>query len=475
MNKTREMRIQEHRKFMEDRATAYLKPLMIDILKERPEDILDYIGLWVQTKGKEIKATLKGNVPANVLQPKLDQQQINLPSQVIPDAPKPESVKQLSKAEIPLSPDIPLPPQDQLPHPAASKENLAPEPTDPKSPGASLDKPPQVKPHSNSSLSSEASKSHLEDDPDRFEKMNAKKNAHKKKMGISAEVYGNYNQLADFKPPFIEKTAEQLAQIKKTLGLSFMFKNLDEKDFEAVVGAMGVKNFGVGEFVIRQGDDGAELFIVGEGTLSCQKLFPGKEEPTFLKTYKPGEVFGELSLMYNAPRAASIFSDGDSVCFSLDRDTFNNIVKGAAVKRRNLFEEFLGKVDILTDLEPYERSKICDCLNTETFALGDFVIREGEEADRFYLIMEGTGEALKEIDGQLTKVFEYQPNTYFGELALLNNDKRKASIRVTSEKMLVASLDRNSFKRMLGPIEEILKRNSDKYAKYAGVAEVKAD
>jgi cAMP-dependent protein kinase regulator len=60
-----------------------------------------------------------------------------------------------------------------------------------------------------------------------------------------------------------------------------------------------------------------------------------------LKTYVPGEAFGELALLYNAPRAASIVSKTDSVCYILDRDTFNNIVKDAAAKKREMYENFL--------------------------------------------------------------------------------------------------------------------------------------
>jgi cAMP-dependent protein kinase regulator len=54
--------------------------------------------------------------------------------------------------------------------------------------------------------------------------------------------------------------------------------------------------------IIKQGDEGECLFFVGEGTLDCSKIFPDKEEPTFLLAYRPGMVFGELALLYNAPR-----------------------------------------------------------------------------------------------------------------------------------------------------------------------------
>jgi len=54
------------------------------------------------------------------------------------------------------------------------------------------------------------------------------------------------------------------------------------------------------------------------------------EKPTFLKNYVPGEAFGELALLYNAPRAATITSLENSKLYSLDRNTFNCIVKGSA-------------------------------------------------------------------------------------------------------------------------------------------------
>lgn len=48
------------------------------------------------------------------------------------------------------------------------------------------------------------------------------------------------------------------------------------------------------------------MFIVEEGILDCTKVFKIGEDPKFLKSYKPGELFGDLALLYNAPRAATI-------------------------------------------------------------------------------------------------------------------------------------------------------------------------
>jgi len=43
------------------------------------------------------------------------------------------------------------------------------------------------------------------------------------------------------------------------------------------------------------------LYVVESGELDCFKLFAGNTEQTHLKIYKPGEAFGELALLYNAP------------------------------------------------------------------------------------------------------------------------------------------------------------------------------
>lgn len=72
------------------------------------------------------------------------------------------------------------------------------------------------------------------------------------------------------------------------------------------------------------------MYVLESGTLDCKKVMPGQTEPTHLKVIYPGEGFGELALLYNAPRAATITAQTDSVVWRLDRDTFNNIVKEAA-------------------------------------------------------------------------------------------------------------------------------------------------
>jgi cAMP-dependent protein kinase regulator len=107
---------------------------------------------------------------------------------------------------------------------------------------------------------------------------------------------------------------------------------------------------------------------------------------------------------------------------------------------------------------------LADVLRSASYNTGDYVIKEGEEGNVFYIVEEGTAVALKtlEIGHDPVEVKEYSVSDYFGELALIKNAPRAASIVATSALKCV-SLDRHSFKRLLGPLEDILKRNAQKY------------
>ena len=82
----------------------------------------------------------------------------------------------------------------------------------------------------------------------------------------------------------------------------------------------------------------------------------------------------------------------------------------------------------------------------------------------FYLIMKGEAIATKTLEPGKPpfEIFRYKVGDYFGERALLKNEPRAANI-VSVTELQVVILDRHSFKRLLGPMEDILKRNLSLY------------
>ena len=317
---------------------------------------------------------------------------------------------------------------------------------------------------------SSASESEVDQEEQKKIDEELKKRQQKKKnfrVSVSAEVYGLHNIKKPFIPRVIPKTEDQKARIKEKCLQSFLFNSLEDKELKTVIDSFEEKRYKAGENVITQGEEGDVLYLVDSGELDCEKVFKPGDPPTYLKTYKPGESFGELALLYNAPRAATIRAKTDAICWALDRECFNNIVKNAAMMKREKYENTLRKVEILKSIDPYELGQICDALKTKTFKEGELIIKQGEKGDVFFILDEGKAHAEKvfEEGKPAERVKEYESGGFFGELALLKGEPRAASI-VADTKCRCLYLDRMAFKRLLGPLENILQRNSENYIKY---------
>lgn len=127
----------------------------------------------------------------------------------------------------------------------------------------------------------------------------------------------------------------------------------------------------------------------------------------------------------------------------------------------------MKSVEILHEIDPYEITQISDALHTKKIKTGETIIKQDEQGDCFYMLEEGEAYAEKVFPGSNKPevVKNYEKGSYFGELALVKNEPRAASVIAKTDcKLLV--LDRPSFKRLIGPLENILRRNFDAYTKY---------
>jgi len=274
------------------------------------------------------------------------------------------------------------------------------------------------------------------------------------RTSVSAEAYGEWNAKKAFVPPVHIKSDEQKERLKGCLVKSFLFSNLDTNDLNIVIGAMTEVQEKTGTRVINQGNNGDFLFVIESGVLDCSIKKGEDGEETVVKKCEPGDVFGELALLYNCPRAASVDAKEDCVLWKLDRDTFNHIVKEAAEKKRQRYDAFLSKVPLLSSMDAYERSQLADALKVETFEQGQKVITEGEEGNKFYIIEDGLCVATK---GEV-EVMSYAAGDYFGELALINNKPRAATVVAKGDAKLL-SIDSRSFKRLIN-VADLMSKSS---------------
>ncbi|CAO3593036.1 unnamed protein product [Absidia cylindrospora] len=169
--------------------------------------------------------------------------------------------------------------------------------------------------------------------------------------------------------------------------------------------------------------------------------------------------------MYNSPRAATIVASTECVLWALDRVMFRGILMEHTSAKRRMYESFLTDVPILASLDAYERYKIADALESVGFDDGQTVIEQGAVGNNFYLIESGVAVFYKtDANGEQKEINRLTKGAYFGELALLNDSPRAATV-IASGRLRCATLGKKGFNRLLGPVLEILKRSSVNYVK----------
>ncbi|KAF9309702.1 hypothetical protein BGZ91_007319 [Linnemannia elongata] len=281
-----------------------------------------------------------------------------------------------------------------------------------------------------------------------------------RRTSVSAESMVPSHQ--NYVKTVIPKTDEQRRRIEVSISNNFLFKNLDEDQHEDVVNAMTEKRFQCKDNVIEQGAVGDFFYVVETGTLDVFVAKHGNPAEKVFE-YGPGGSFGELALMYNGPRAATVTATSDVVLWALDRVTFRRILMENTSRKRRMYEAFLETVPLLVSLEPYERHKIADALESVYFTDGQAVVKQGDQGDNFFIIESGEATVTKCNDeGVEFPMPGLGPGQYFGELALLNDMPRAATVRAKG-RLKCATLGKRAFVRLLGPVVEIIKRNSDNY------------
>lgn len=242
---------------------------------------------------------------------------------------------------------------------------------------------------------------------------------------------------------------------------------MQKSDLAQVIAAFEPKRFKKGDHVITQGDqNGDEYFILVEGQCETYKTFDNGEKK-MVKVYDQGEAFGELALMYQVPRQATVLvSSDEALVFALDRLTFRKTMLTSWQNKRNIYKDFLTKNPLLQSLDDYQKSTIADCLHEYTYLPGDKIISAGDTTDkRFFFLVSGSAVALKRLtpqDENESTVMNYNAGDYFGELALISDQPRQASVVATTD-CVCAGLDRDSFERLLGPVAQVLQSNETRY------------
>lgn len=252
-------------------------------------------------------------------------------------------------------------------------------------------------------------------------------------------------------PALLTGASEKL--VKQALGKMFMFADLSTDAMDQMIRSFAPKEYPVDSVVITEGDEGDYFYVIENGTVEYTS--GGK----LLSSSGPGTCFGELALLHNAPRAATVRAITPLKLWALDRITFKEIVVQKLLAKREHSRQVLAGVDILKNLDGAAQLKLADALQPASYNSGEVIVKEGDKGDLFYLIDEGEVDVT--IKGQ--HVSTLRKGGYFGELALLYNLPRQATVTARVP-LKLERLDKYGFERLLGQevVDELRRRDPTK-------------
>uniref|UniRef100_A0A1I8FNU8 Cyclic nucleotide-binding domain-containing protein n=1 Tax=Macrostomum lignano TaxID=282301 RepID=A0A1I8FNU8_9PLAT len=146
------------------------------------------------------------------------------------------------------------------------------------------------------------------------------------------------------------KSDEQRRRLNQAVSHIVLFQCLDEDQKRDVINAMFERRSEPGDRIITQGEDGDNFYVIESGVYDIYVLIDGKD--TKVGQYNNQGSFGELALMYNAPRAATIVCAEPGSLWAMDRDTFRRLVLKKAFQKRVMYETLLESVPLLKQLAP---------------------------------------------------------------------------------------------------------------------------
>ncbi len=279
---------------------------------------------------------------------------------------------------------------------------------------------------------------------------------------VSAEVRRVDALVANYQKVGVPKPDAVRALISQAVEQSLLFNSMGNEEKSECVDAFQGQQFDTGHEVITQGAKGDDFYIVAEGKLEVLVKPKGGKRATSKGFLGPGHSFGELALLYNTPRAATIVARAPVSLWVLTRELFTTISTYFKHQRLLKYEKFLQKADLFKTMPHEKLMRVAEALEAEQHEAGHPIILQGERGDHFYLIEKGTVRYEKEEDGAKRELGTDGPGGFFGERALMDDtDEREASVYAVTDVTLLC-MERAMFRQLMKGLEQHLMSQEEK-------------
>nr|XP_016940545.1 cGMP-dependent protein kinase 1 isoform X2 [Drosophila suzukii] len=277
-------------------------------------------------------------------------------------------------------------------------------------------------------------------------------------------VRPNFPIQGDIEIEFIAKDEATRNLIRTAIERNDFLNNLMDKERkEMVINAMAPASYKKHSLIIHEHEEGSEIYVSAEGQYD---VIRGGQ---LVANFGPATVFGELAILYNAPRQATIQAATDARVWKITRETFRAIMQISGSREREENLQFLRSAPFLQEFDQSLLLKVVDLLQRKFYETDSCIVREGEVGNEFYIIRCGTVTIKKRDEQQQEQIVaKRKRGDYFGEQALLNADVRQASVYADAPGTEVLMLDREAFISYLGTIKQLREKPSSQRSDTSG-------
>ncbi|RXM32173.1 cGMP-dependent protein kinase 1 [Acipenser ruthenus] len=236
-----------------------------------------------------------------------------------------------------------------------------------------------------------------------------------KRQAISAEPAAfDIQDLSHVTLPFYHKSPRSKELIKEAILDNDFMKNLELSQIQEIVDCMYPVEYGKDSCIIKEGDVGSLVYVMEDGKVEVTK------ESMKLCTMGPGKVFGELAILYNCTRTATVKTLTNVKLWAIDRQCFQTIMMRTGLIKHSEYMEFLKSVPTFHGLPEEILSKLADVLEETHYEDGEYIIRQGARGDTFFIISKGKVNVTREDLPNEEAVFlrTLGKGDWFGEKAL---------------------------------------------------------
>eukprot|EP00559_Dactyliosolen_fragilissimus_P001619 CAMPEP_0184857692 /NCGR_PEP_ID=MMETSP0580-20130426/2842_1 /TAXON_ID=1118495 /ORGANISM="Dactyliosolen fragilissimus" /LENGTH=801 /DNA_ID=CAMNT_0027353433 /DNA_START=163 /DNA_END=2568 /DNA_ORIENTATION=+ len=255
-------------------------------------------------------------------------------------------------------------------------------------------------------------------------------------------------------PEFSKNTAQE-SFIRSCLEENFVFSNLDKSEFNKLLKSFEPTRVPKNTEIITQGTVADFFYILDTGSVEFyvdrKKVGSGSR----------GTSFGELALLYNCKRNATVKCTEECHLWRVDQLTFRNIIAHTAAETNKETMEILRKVPFVSELSDNYVNTIANAVSIVNFSEGEKLITKGEVGEAFFVIKEGNV-AVTDIEaGGITyDDIEIGPGDYLGERAIIAKEPRAANATALGP-VTTFRLTKEEFENILGPHKELIRNSND--------------